>query len=174
MTIGKRAYWIAALIAVFALAGAAITFTSRMSLAGDGTPTAQTCGAEDEADDAAEAAEGPDTDAIENECGPQDEADDANEAEGAGDANEAEDADDANENEAANAGKLDDGADLLSPALITLDEAIAAAQGALDGAVGEIDLEDYNGTLVFNVDIGDKDVKVDAATGAVLATDTSD
>ena len=43
-----------------------------------------------------------------------------------------------------------------------------AAQGAYDGALGEIDLEMYQGTLVFNVDIGDLDVKVDAANGAIL------
>ncbi len=46
--------------------------------------------------------------------------------------------------------------------------AIEAAQTAADGEIGEVDLEDYNGTLVFNVDVGDVDVKVDAATGEVL------
>jgi uncharacterized membrane protein YkoI len=40
--------------------------------------------------------------------------------------------------------------------------------------VGESDLEDYQGNLVFNVDVGDKDVKVDAADGSILAADSDD
>jgi uncharacterized membrane protein YkoI len=71
---------------------------------------------------------------------------------------------------AADAGRLDDGADLLSQASITVDEAIAAAKTAASGDIGEIDLEDYHGKLAFNVDVGDQDVKVDAATGEVLGS----
>ena len=63
---------------------------------------------------------------------------------------------------------FDDGKELLSQADITLPEAIAAAETAAQGEVGEIDLEYYNGTLVFNVDVGEQDVKVDANSGAVL------
>ena len=58
-------------------------------------------------------------------------------------------------------GTIDDGADLLPQASITLEEAITAAQAAESGALGEVDLEYYEGTLVFNVDIGEWDVKVD-------------
>jgi uncharacterized membrane protein YkoI len=65
-------------------------------------------------------------------------------------------------------GQIDDGADLLPQASIALGQAIAAAQTAVTGALGEVDLETYNGTLVFNVDIGAKDVKVDASNGAIL------
>ena len=65
-------------------------------------------------------------------------------------------------------GQIDDGAELLPLASITLEEAIAAAQEAESGALGEVDLEYYGGKLVFNVDIGDKDVKVDASNGDVL------
>ncbi len=83
------------------------------------------------------------------------------------------DACDANE-ESAGAGQLDDGKDLLPEAGVTLDAAIAAAQSAGSGSVGEVDLERWNGTLVFNVDVGNKDVKVDAATGAVLSADQDD
>lgn len=68
----------------------------------------------------------------------------------------------------ADAGKLDDGKDLLPQAGITLEEAIAAATGAYDGQLGEVDLEYHDGKLVFNVDVGSHDVKVDAATGEVL------
>jgi uncharacterized membrane protein YkoI len=49
-----------------------------------------------------------------------------------------------------------------------------AAQTAASGDLGEIDLEHYQGKLVFNVEIGDKDVKVDASSGAVLASDSDD
>ena len=76
------------------------------------------------------------------------------------------------------AGTLDDGQDLLPQAAISLADAIAAAQAAVPGAtaadIGEVDLEDFDGTLVFNVDVGDRDVKVDAATGAVLSADLDD
>jgi uncharacterized membrane protein YkoI len=72
------------------------------------------------------------------------------------------------------AGTLDDGKDLLPQAGISLDQAIKAAQGANTGSLGEVDLEHYKGHLVFNVDIGDHDIKVDAANGKVLSANTSD
>lgn len=67
------------------------------------------------------------------------------------------------------AGTLDDGAELLPKAGITLDEAVSSAKLAATGAVGEVDLEYWQGRLVFNVDIGDGDVKVDASSGDVIA-----
>jgi uncharacterized membrane protein YkoI len=67
-------------------------------------------------------------------------------------------------------GVLDDGKDLLPQAGITLEEAISAAQASASGALDEVDLEYYEGKLVFNVDVGDQDVKVDAQTGEVLAS----
>ncbi len=69
-------------------------------------------------------------------------------------------------------GTLDDGKDLLPQAGISIDQAIAAAKTAASGNVGEIDLEHYQGHLVFNVDVGDHDVKVDATTGDVLGSGT--
>ena len=69
-------------------------------------------------------------------------------------------------------GTLDDGKDLLPQASISIDQAIAAAKTAASGDVGEIDLEHYQGHLVFNVDVGDQDVKVDAKTGDVLGSGT--
>ena len=66
-------------------------------------------------------------------------------------------------------GTIDDGAELLPRAGITLDAAIASAQAGAIGDIGEVDLEEYKGALVFNVDVGDDDVKVDAQTGAVVA-----
>jgi uncharacterized membrane protein YkoI len=72
------------------------------------------------------------------------------------------------------AGTIDDGQSLLPRAGITLEAAIQAAQGAASGELGEVDLEYVAGVLVFNVDIGNQDVKVDAATGEVLAVDADD
>ncbi len=66
-------------------------------------------------------------------------------------------------------GQLDDGKELLPQAGITLDQAIAAARTAASGPLGEVDLEYYQERLVFTVDIGDLDVKVDALSGVVLA-----
>jgi uncharacterized membrane protein YkoI len=74
----------------------------------------------------------------------------------------------------ASAYALDDGEELLPLATITIDEAVAAAQTAASGEIGEIDLEYVNNVLVFNVDVGDADVKVDATTGDVVATDYDD
>jgi len=64
---------------------------------------------------------------------------------------------------------LDDGKDLLPQAKITLQQAETAAQSAASGSLNETDLEHYEGRLVFNVDVGSHDVKVDATTGKVLA-----
>jgi len=195
MTIGKRIYWAVALVAVMALAGAAVTLTARLTSAG---PT--TSGQQDEADDAGEhAAKGPDTDAVQEESGSHDEAespnggtdtvvpcsdpasadndaaepqsgpDTDNIAEQCGDQNEADDG-----TEPQQSGVLDDGKDLLPQAQITLDQAIGSAQSAASGPVGEVDLEHAGGRLVFNVDVGDKDVKVDANDGSIVAVDKDD
>jgi uncharacterized membrane protein YkoI len=96
-------------------------------------------------------------------------ADTDNVEEQSGDQNAAEDGD-----ATAPSGTLDDGKDLLPQAGITLEQAVAAAQSAASGMVGEVDLEKYDGKLVFNVDVGDKDVKVDASNGTVLTADSND
>ena len=72
------------------------------------------------------------------------------------------------------AGTLDDGQSLLPRAGISIEAAIEAAQGAASGAVGEVDLEYVDDRLVFNVDIGDQDVKVDASSGAVVSVESDD
>jgi len=74
----------------------------------------------------------------------------------------------------ASASRLDDGKALLPQAKISEQDAIRAAQGAASGALNEVDLEHYQGRLVFNVDVGAKDVKVDASTGEVLAAPQDD
>lgn len=70
--------------------------------------------------------------------------------------------------------EADDGKDLLPQAGITIDQALAAARSAASGPVGEVDLEYHHGKLVFNVDIGDKDVKVDANSGSIVSVDADD
>src|SRR5437773_3729044 len=71
------------------------------------------------------------------------------------------------EEESVAPGTLDDGKDLLPQAKISLEQAVAAAQASTSGDLGEVDLEHYQGNLVFNVDVGNHDVKVDATTGDV-------
>jgi len=168
MTLGRRLYWIAALVAVLALAGAGVTLASGITSARGGDGASQAC---DQQDDAGE--NETTGDAGEAEDG----ADDAGEAEeGADDSSETDTEDVQDEcgeddgEEQANAGQLDDGKDLLPQASITVDQAITAAQGAAGGDIGEIDLEYYNGKLVFNVDVGDQDVKVDASNGNVMGS----
>ena len=70
--------------------------------------------------------------------------------------------------------RLDDGKDLLPQARVTEQQAIRAAQSAASGGLDEVDLEQDHGRLVFNVDVGGKDVKVDAADGRVLGVGSDD
>lgn len=172
MSVAKRLYLVAGLVAVMALAFSGITLTSHLTSAqgSDPTPAAQNCDSQDEADDTAEAdTDEADTDAVEEECGPQDEADDANEADG----------DDVQEPQlngsiavpqGQNEGlsEADEAAALAPLAKVTADEASAAAQAEVPGDVQKVELDNENGSLVYSVEIGGKDVKVDAGTGAVL------
>jgi uncharacterized membrane protein YkoI len=71
-------------------------------------------------------------------------------------------------------GSLDDGKDFLPQAKITTAQAVDAAQGARSGALGQVDLEHYNGKLVYSVDVGDQEVKVDARDGSILGSEQRD
>jgi uncharacterized membrane protein YkoI len=62
-------------------------------------------------------------------------------------------------------GSLDDGKELQ--ASITLQQAITAARNAASGSLGQVDLEHYEGRLVYTVDVGDHEVKVDAANSRI-------
>jgi uncharacterized membrane protein YkoI len=64
-------------------------------------------------------------------------------------------------------GSLDDGKQFQPQASITLRQAIADAQAAESGPLGQVDLEHYQGRLVYTVDVGDHEVKVDAANGRI-------
>jgi uncharacterized membrane protein YkoI len=66
-------------------------------------------------------------------------------------------------------GSLDDGKDLQSRASVTLSTAVATAQRAAKGALGQVDLEQFRGKLVYTVDVGSQEVHVDAVNGTVVA-----
>jgi uncharacterized membrane protein YkoI len=72
------------------------------------------------------------------------------------------------DNHFAKPGSLDDGKDLLPQTTISLAQANAVAQRATTGSLGQVDLERYQGRVVFKVDVGDKEVRVDAADGRVV------
>ena len=74
----------------------------------------------------------------------------------------------AGSNGSTGASRLDDGKQYLPQAKVTESQAIATAQQAASGHLNEVDLEQYAGRLCWNVDVGAKDVKVDAETGKVL------
>ena len=73
-----------------------------------------------------------------------------------------------------NPGTLDDGKDLLPQTTISLASAVATAQQAANGALGQVDLERFRGGVVYMVDIGNQEVRVDAATGKVVAISPRD
>lgn len=70
--------------------------------------------------------------------------------------------------------RLDDGSGLASKATLTEQQAITIAQTRATGALNEVDLEYAGDRLVFNVDVGVKDVKVDATTGEIVSVDADD
>jgi uncharacterized membrane protein YkoI len=67
-------------------------------------------------------------------------------------------------------GSLDDGKEFLSQTKITTAQAVAAAQRAQSGQLGQVDLEHFNGRLVYSVDVGNQEVKVDASTGGIAGS----
>ena len=71
-------------------------------------------------------------------------------------------------------GALDDGKDLRPQTTVSLASAVATAQQAATGALGQVDLERYHGAIVYTVDVGDREVRVDAATGKVVAISPRD
>lgn len=71
-------------------------------------------------------------------------------------------------------GSLDDGKEFLAQTKITTAQAVAAAQRAQSGAVGQVDLEHYNGKLVYSVDVGEQEVKVDATNGSIAGSEHQD
>jgi len=76
---------------------------------------------------------------------------------------------------AAEAPEAADGPDAVATGTpsITADQAQATAEAHLNaGTATQVELDDENGKLVYSVEIGTSDVKVDAMTGAVLGVDS--
>ena len=71
-------------------------------------------------------------------------------------------------------GSLDDGKDLQSQTTISLKQAVSRAQRAASGQLGQVDLEHYEGRVVYMVDIGDQEVRVDADSGSIAAISPRD
>ncbi len=113
------------------------------------------CAGQDQDDDALEAQDdGPDTNNVELECGNQDDANDNHEAQ----------AEDDEQDEAPS-----------GTAVITADAARQTAEAYLNsGSASQVELDDENGCLIYSVEIGSSDVKVDALTGDVLGIETDD
>jgi uncharacterized membrane protein YkoI len=108
-----------------------------------------------------EDAVGADTDDVEEQVGDQDEAD-----------TETPDDEDTG---AADTETGDDGQDAPPDGTptITAKEAQATAEAYLNaGTATQVELDDEDGQLIYSVEIGGTDVKVDAMTGAVLGVET--
>ena len=65
-------------------------------------------------------------------------------------------------------GSLDDGKDLLPQTTVSLAAADAAAQRVAEGALGQVDLEHFGDRIVYSVDVGSQEVRVDADSGLVV------
>jgi hypothetical protein len=65
-------------------------------------------------------------------------------------------------------GSLDDGKDLLPNTTVSPAEADATAQRVVQGDLGQVDLEHFGDWIVYSVDVGAQEVRVDANTGIVV------
>jgi len=135
---------------------------------------AQTCGQQN--GDTATVQNAPDTDNVELKCGDQNAADQQETVSGAdtdkveeqaGSQNEADgsDVESADEQDAAPAGTPSISAEVAQKTAETFLNA---------GTATKVELDDENGKLVYSVEIGVTDVKVDAMTGAVLGSEPTE
>jgi uncharacterized membrane protein YkoI len=65
-------------------------------------------------------------------------------------------------------GALDDGKELVGQTSTALPTAVATARQVASGALGQVDLEHFRGRIVYTVDVGDQEVRVDAGSGEVV------
>ena len=63
---------------------------------------------------------------------------------------------------------FDDGKDLLPDTTVSLSEADAIAQRVVQGDLGQVDLEHFGDRIVYSVDVGAQELRVDANTGIVV------
>jgi uncharacterized membrane protein YkoI len=66
-------------------------------------------------------------------------------------------------------GSLDDGKQFLPQTTITLGQAVAAAQKAAQGRLGQVDLEQLGARIVYVVDVGKNEVRIDARDSSVVS-----
>lgn len=71
-------------------------------------------------------------------------------------------------------GSLDDGKELRSQTSVSLATAVSTAREVAHGAFGQVDLEHFRGRIVYTVDIGDNEVRVDAGNAKVVAISPRD
>lgn len=110
-----------------------------------------------EATDSQMSANGPDGDNVDEQVGDQTSADTGAEVNGGAQTE---------------SGDGQDAAPSGTPA-ITAEAAQKTAEAYLNaGAASKVQLDDENGKLIYSVEIGGNDVKVDAMTGEVLGVDT--
>lgn len=72
------------------------------------------------------------------------------------------------------AAEAEEQARLAESAAITEGEAVDAAQKLVAGEVTGVELEEDNGTLVYEVEIAGTDVSVDAVSGDIVGQDVAD
>lgn len=138
-------------------------------------PAAQTAAADCEEDEGNGREGERDADNVEAENGADDAAEGDTDADTAADEaaeNDGENGEEGEEDEAATAarpGELSEGRDLLPRAAIGVERAVAAAQGRATGELGSVELEEKDGWLVFEVTVGEQEVFVDAADGAIVS-----
>jgi len=69
---------------------------------------------------------------------------------------------------------VEDGQELVGENAISLDEALEAAQGVATGPVDDIEIERHGDRVVYDIEIGNTDVLVDAQDGSIVSTRTDD
>ena len=146
-----------AAIALLIVGGMGAVATHSLAASKTSAPAqSQDCSQQD--DDGTEVADAEDSDAVEEQCGDQNEDDGAEEAEAADSA----------------ASEADEAAALQGQATISAADAEAAALAANPGtSVVQTELDDENGSVVYSVELDNgSDVKVDAANGTIVATET--
>jgi uncharacterized membrane protein YkoI len=138
-------------------------------------PVAQSQDCANQDDDTAQI-ESEDADSVELQCGDQNDTD-TEEAVSAAETDDVEEqvGDQNTGGTGAEVGEAADGqetAPVGTPA-ITAEAARSAAETYLNaGTATQVELDDEDGTLIYSVEIGGADVKVDAMTGVVLSVET--
>ena len=71
-------------------------------------------------------------------------------------------------------GRLEEGSELVSEASLSVDEAISIAESEASGTAEDAELERQGDRLVYEIEVGETDVYIDANDGSVLAVDSDD